>query len=315
MKGYLYILMAMLVWGLEYILIKASAPGSSPFMAGIVMFSVGGGMLFFHLTVSRQFRLGTVKRNIKSLLLVGSIGAGCNIFLLTGVRLTSAANAAVLGKADVLFALIFSALVFHEPIRKNTLWFIPLMIIGMFLLSTGTGLNFGKTGQIGDWLVLGYAFLLALNAYFIKKSVKDTGALLLGFSNCLVNTVVFVVMQLIFYPVADFVSINRQSAAILMAGGLCVYLFFIGYYQALKRLPVWEVRLLMLGVPVVTAVLGFCFIGEVLSGRQLIGMVLILSGAAGILFSGRSVFMKKEILTVGLSSGHKGLVESAKRFE
>ncbi len=299
MKSYLYILMAMLVWGLEYILIKVSAPGSSPLMAGAIMFFVGGLLLFCHLSAGRHLCLRKIKRNLKTLLLVGSIGAGCNIFLLTGVRLTSAANASVLGKADVLFALILSALVFHEQIRKNSLWFVPPMIAGMCLLNTGQGLNIGEPGRVGDWLILGHAFLLALNAYFIKEAVKDTGALLLGFANCLINMIVFVAAQLICYPAADFLNVDSRSAAILAAGGVCVYLFFIGYYQALKRLPVWEVRLLMLGVPVVTAILGACFIGEVPSGRQLTGMALLLSGAAGIVLSGRSTFVKKERLSIG----------------
>ena len=140
---------------------------------------------------------------------------------------------------------------------------------------------------------LGSAFLLSLNAFFIKNVVKDTGALLLGFANCLVNAIVFAAAQMIFYLPSEFLSIDRQNAVVLAAAGVCVYLFFIGYYQALKYLPVWEVRLLMLGVPVVTAILAFCFIGEVLSGRQLIGMTLILSGSSGILLTGRGAAANK----------------------
>lgn len=280
--GYFYILLAVLVWGLEYILIKLSVMKMSPFLAGILMFLSGGVMLLLHLLFTRRLNWTRVHDNIRGLLLVGTVGAGINTLLLTGVRLTTAANASFLGKTDVLFSLFLSAMIFREKIKKNARFFAPVMLAGIYLLTAKDGL---QIGQIGDVFILASAFLLALNAFFIKRVVPHTGALLLGMMNCFVNTVVFSIFHILFGDAYVQASLSLRTASILVGGGMCVYFFFIGYYRALKTLPVWEVRLLMLGVPVVTALLARGFLGETVSVRELAGMVLILFGAAGILVS------------------------------
>ncbi len=286
MKGYLYILSAITAWGFEYVLVKAAGPETSPFLAGTVIFGIAGILLMGSLLCRGKLDMERMQRNLKSMLLIGLVSAACNVCWITGTQLTTVTNAAVLGRTDIMFTLLLTALIFHERIRKAALLFVPVMLTGVWLVLDlkPDRLSFGYTG---DWLVIVSALLLSVNAFIIKRNLQDAGGTLLALGNCTVNIAVFAAVQLLYAPNGFLTEKTWNTLPALAGCGVCSFLFFIGYYQSLKVLPVWEVRLLSLAVPVVAAASGYFILGETASPGNAGGMLLVMAGAAGILLTGR----------------------------
>jgi len=64
----------------------------------------------------------------------------------------------------------------------------------------------------------------------------------------------------------------------LIAAGVCQYLIYVVYYRNLRLFPVWLVRTSLLFMPVYVLIV-MSFFGESITGKQLIGVLVILMGA------------------------------------
>jgi drug/metabolite transporter (DMT)-like permease len=284
MNKYLPLTIAIIAWGFEFLLVKAA--GMSPVLMGLVVFFVAGALLLATSAAKGDLKKDIFMSNWKSMLLIGIIGSGCNLLWLAGTRLTTVASASALSRSDILFTLILSSAIFHEKIRKASIFFIPLMLVGI-AITTDLDFRAMKLDSIGDFLILGSAILLSVNAFIIKKFMKGAGGVNLALANCAVNVVFFSAAAMIFVPSASIALVSFKSWILMISCGCCSFLFFVGYYAALKHLPVWEVRLLCLGVPAVAAFAGYFFLGESMSFYKIMGVSIIVAGAAGIILSGR----------------------------
>ena len=76
---------------------------------------------------------------------------------------------------------------------------------------------------------------------------------------------------------------NRYLAGALLLSGLGQTLIYIVYYANLRRFPVWQVKIFLLLMPIVSALLSFLLFGDAMSGGQYLGMGIVLLGALSIL--------------------------------
>lgn len=287
MTGYLCTVVAVVAWGFEYALVKEGVKSLDPLLAGSMIFLAAAVFLASHAAISgeplaflRSWRLN---------MLVGIVGFGCNALWIYGMRTTSVVNAAVLGRADILFTFLLSVPLFRERIRPGAWCYAPLMLCGI-ILTTRIDISQLRFGVLGDYLILGSAFLLTINVFLIRRAMREIRGVSVALGNVLVNALMF---SAAYFLTGDggghgFAAVSSRSLLILISCGFCSYLFFAGYYAALRRLKVWEVRLLGLGVPVVAGVAGIAFGENIPGGGQLLGGALVLAGAAGIILSGRT---------------------------
>jgi drug/metabolite transporter (DMT)-like permease len=222
------------------------------------------------------------------MLLVGTLSAVLNFAALAALQLTSATNVATLARADVLFSLLLAVLIFHEAVDRVAWLATPLMLGGIALM-TGVLVAPLGIGNIGDGLVLFSAFLVAFNAYIVRYAARRTDPSLVGFINTLVCSIAFLTATLVMpSPGGELLGLAAAFAhPLALTLGLLVALFLAGYCMALRELPVWKVRLLMLLIPVVAAVAGVAWIGEHVSHVKVVGMILVCGGAAGVLAAKR----------------------------
>ena len=78
---------------------------------------------------------------------------------------------------------------------------------------------------------------------------------------------------------------------IVLIGGLAQTGIYFFYYRNLKRFEVWQVKLYLLLMPVFSALIGVLFLNETLSVLQVVGIFVVLSGAALFILGSR---LKKE---------------------
>ena len=256
------------------------------------MFSISAVLLGLTLAGRRVFGRGErmpkapgsgqrARLPIRTMLLVGVVGITVNVLGLWAVKLTRVVNVATLARADALFSLVLSAWVFGEPIGRRAWFFVPVMLGGIGLL-TGFLLHPLEVGNPGDYLILASAFGVALNAYAIKKAVQSVSGLVVG---CVNSTMIglFFVILVACQSREVWQDVTAEAWAALVMLGVLAYLFFASYNTALRSIPVWKVRLVCLLIPVVAALTAWAWFGDRPSSVQVLGMGLILAGAAGII--------------------------------
>ncbi|NQU39845.1 MAG: DMT family transporter [Lentisphaerae bacterium] len=284
MIAYVALAIAILAWGLEYPLMKSVSAELGPMATGAVMFSVAAFLLGAQLAVRGTFRRERLpdRQTLGRLLLIGLIGFLLNAAVLLAVRMTSVTNVATLARTDVLFSLLLAAFIFREKVDRSAWWTTPLMLAGIYLLTGIVTRPFGM-GNGGDALVLLSAFLVALNAYIIRHTAQRVDPTLIGFVNTATNSALFVVAALLVPPhSAGMLALGVAFAhPVALELGCIAAIFFASYYIALRALPVWRVRLLMLMIPVVAALAGTFWLDENITAIEAMGMALICAGAAG----------------------------------
>ena len=147
----------------------------------------------------------------------------------------------------------------HEKIRKTAWISLPLMLAGFFWV---TQVDFTRLslGYLGDYLILGYALMLSVNAFIIKHSMKATGGISVAMFNTAINGL-YLRGGVLRAPVqrggVPLGNIPVVTWIYLIGCGIGSYVFFVSYYASLKLLPIWEVRLLCLTIPVAAALIGW----------------------------------------------------------
>ena len=287
MSAYLCLAIAVLAWGIEYPFLRYSTTSIGFLATGAVMFSIAAALLGLTFLIrGRKARVGdaTEQRRFPygSLILIGAISVGVNVLGLLATKLTSTVNVSTLARSDVLFSLLLSALVFREAMDWKTFLFLPFMLLGICLL-TGILVNAPELGRTGDFVILGSAFFVGLNAFVIKRTVQNISGLMVGFWNSATNGLTFFTAALVSKGWSEsFGRIPPRIWVVLAVLGVLAFAFFASYNAALRALPVWEVRLFCLLIPVVAMVTGWMALKERPTGWQVLGMGLVSGGAAGI---------------------------------
>ena len=82
-------------------------------------------------------------------------------------------------------------------------------------------------------------------------------------------------------------GLGRGFWLLVALGGLAQTGIYFFYYRNLKHFEVWLVKLYLLLMPVLSCFIGVFFLNEELTVRKLLGILVVLAGAAVILLRGR----------------------------
>jgi drug/metabolite transporter (DMT)-like permease len=269
-----------------YLLIRRLNASASPFLLGTA-FRVICLLLFAARAAYRgELRLMVspeVRRALPWLLLV----AACNTFIeagtIVGLRLTTALNATLLGRLDILFAGIIGAMFFQERLRKSDAWAIALLVIGCAGIFS-VRLNGIETHAAGDLMVSGAALLMATNAFVIRFKLAALPNDVIAFHNVLYSTVPLAIASLWETRALSFAALD---VVLLLLLGVAVYGSYVSYYAALKAMAVWRVRTLLLLVPAIVLGVGALMLRDPVSKGQIGGAALVAAGEALLVWSAK----------------------------
>jgi len=222
------------------------------------------------------------------LLVFGCVASVMHFCRKWGVGETSATTAAVVERSEVIFVFIFSYLALKKPVR-------PIGWLGTILVLYGTiqvafvgsaELNFNPLGVAALALV---GLTIAINALIIKTKFTGIPNELIILGSMAVQLTVFSVVV----PSAGMLPEVRALASVpfligLVALGSVIWgVRLVVYYFALKRAPMWAVRMLTLtGLPVATLADLLVLHAPVTAGHVL-GLLAAVAGAALVILAER----------------------------
>ena len=278
-KDGLLALLVVVVWGLNFVVIKVGLHNMPPLMlAGLRFVLVAFPALLF---------IARPKVPLRLLLGYGlTISFGQFAFLFCAIKFGMPAGlASLVLQAQAFFTIILGAGVFGERLQGKQLAGIALAVFGVLVLIEAS-LSGQHIPMIGFALTLAAAFSWACGNIFNKKIMSHSSrppVMSLVVWSALIPIIPFMVASLVFEGPA---SMRQSLVSIYLTTILSlVYLAFVativGYGiwgSLLGRYETWRVAPLSLLVPVVGMASAALLLGESLSLLQLGGAVLIMAG-------------------------------------
>ena len=213
--------------------------------------------------------------------LLGGAFFGVDLGLWTpGMLMAGAGVATVAGNLQVIIVPVFAWLVFRERIRRPFLIAIPVMLVGIVLISGALEQSIGGDVMVGVALSAVAGFAYAGYVLIIGRSVSPghavTQALLAGCSSLVVGTGVASLFG------APTLAVDARSLVILLV--MAIVGQFIGWLAttvALPRLDAATGSTLLLMQPVTAVVGGLLVLGERITVLQWVGIIAIVAAAWG----------------------------------
>ena len=278
-KDGLLALLVVVVWGLNFVVIKVGLHNMPPLMlAGLRFMLVAFPALFFVARPKFPFRL---------LLGYGlTISFGQFAFLFCAINFGMPAGlASLVLQAQAFFTIILGAVVFGERLQSKQLAGIALAVVGVLVLAEAS-LNGQHVALLGFLLTLAAAFSWACGNIFNKKIMQleaRPAVMSLVVWSALIPIVPFMLASyLLDGPTVMLNSLVTIDVTTILS---LVYLAFvatiIGYGiwgTLLGRYETWRVAPLSLLVPVVGIASAALLLDEKLGALQLVGAVLVMAG-------------------------------------
>ncbi|RAU37839.1 O-acetylserine/cysteine exporter [Enterobacter sp. RIT418] len=278
-KDGLLAMLVVVVWGLNFVVIKVGLHNMPPLMlAGLRFMLVAFPALFF-----------VARPKIPFTLLLGyglTISFGQFAFLFCAIKFGMPAGlASLVLQAQAFFTIILGAFVFGERLQGKQLAGIALAIFGVLVLIEAS-LNGQHVALLGFMLTLAAGLSWACGNIFNKLIMQHDArpaVMSLVVWSALIPIVPFLAASLIFDGADAMASslVNIDLTTILSLIYLAFVATLVGYGiwgSLLGRYETWRVAPLSLLVPVIGMASAAVLLDEKLSGLQLVGAALIMAG-------------------------------------
>jgi len=281
--GILSGLAAASIWGGMYVVSKAVMAVIPPYLLLTSRLLLGIITLYLVITVSG--RLKVTSRQFWQVFGVGFVGYGVSVGLqFVGTNLSTASNGSLVTSATPAFVLVFASLLLGEKITWRRLLALLVASLGVLAVIDPRTAQLSSELFIGNLALVGAALTWALYSVLVRKVTRNMDVLS-------VSLVAFAGGLPVSLPLGAWEA-STQGVG-LITPGVIAGVLFIGIISTALAMYLWNSAFAVLdaGVasltffaqPVVGTLLGWLFLGEIITPLFLIGGVLI---GIGIIISG-----------------------------
>ena len=277
LRGALMLLGASFFWGTTFVAQMSGMDGLGPFSYAAARYFIGflamlAVMYFTHEERLRERRAGKYGRGFLA-------GIFCGIFLFlassfqqVAMLYTTAGKSAFITCLYIIFVPLASKLI-GKKIRTENWIGAFLAITGLYFLSIGEEF----TVNFGDFLLLIGAVFWTLQIMAIDKVAKKVDTIDLSTSQVFVTALLsFIVMMIFENPTWD--AIFNAAFPIFYGGVMSSGVAFTLQIYGQKYAEPSAAAILMSFESIFGALSGWLLLGEVMSGREIFGCVLMLAG-------------------------------------
>ncbi len=279
-----------LAWSVYYAASKVLVGATgSPLLAGFLLRTAALVFLTAQLLLDGSFAgLFHKGRALPLLLLIGLFGFLLDLFANLGYARGSLSTGTALLKTDVLMVNLATVILYKKKLYLTDWLGTLVMLLGVLLV---LGVDFGGMAwNVWDLFFLLSAACVTVNAFLIKRAQDRRGqdADSISYYN---NAVVLLLFGCSSALTGDLGRFSPGSLSALWwlvpLGGLAQTGIYFFYYRNLKTHEVWQVKLALLLMPVLSCFIGVFFLDERLTAGKLLGVAVVLLGAALLLLRGR----------------------------
>ena len=279
-----------LAWSVYYAASKVLVGAAgSPLLAGLLLRAAALVFLTAQLLLDGSFsRLFHQGKALRILLLIGVFGFLLDLFANLGYAGGSLSTGTALLKTDVLMVNLVTVILYRKKLYASDWLGTLVMLLGVLLV---LGVNFSELHlNPGDLFFLLSAACVTANAFIIKRAQEHyhEDADMISYYNNAVVLLLFGASSALTGDLGAFApeKLGRLWWLVLL-GGLAQTGIYFFYYRNLKSHEVWVVKLALLLMPVLSCLIGVFFLQETLTGMKVLGIAVVLLGAAILLLRGK----------------------------
>ena len=275
-----------LAWSIYYAVSKVVVGATgSPLLAGFLLRSAALVFLTVQLVLDGSFsRLFHQGKAVFILVVIGVFGFLLDLFANLGYQYGSLSTGTALLKTDVLMVNLATVMIYRKRLYLSDWLGTAIMLVGVLLV---LGVDFGGMElHPTDLFFLLSAACVSVNAFIIKAAQEKyhEDADMISYYNNAVVLLLFGCSAMLAGDMrADAVGTVPGFWWLVALGGLAQTGIYFFYYRNLKHFEVWLVKLYLLLMPVVSCFIGVFFLHEELTAKKLVGILVVLAGAAVIL--------------------------------
>ncbi len=281
MKKYSVVIILAFVWAAYYYSLGISNKQINPFATGVfIRFFTFVILTMVMARGGKLKQLKVEKKFVPRLILIGCMGFLLDITAFLGSRYGNPATGSILLKTDVIMIGILSAVLYKQRLSAKEWTLVGVMLTGVALV---LGIRPGNISfHPTDICFLLSAFFVSVNAFLIKSVQRNNvpNNVIAYYNNFV--TMLFFCAATAIAGVGSDVTAAFGSAPLLAAlavGALGQFFVYIFYYRALQTLPVWNVKVVLLLIPIITLFYDFIFAKAVPTPTMLLGTAIVLTSA------------------------------------
>jgi probable blue pigment (indigoidine) exporter len=260
--------LAPLIWGSTYLVTTELLPPDRPFLAATVR-ALPSGLILLALGRVLPAGIWWWRALVLGVLNIG----GFFVLLFVAAYRLPGGVAAVVMSAQPMVVLVFAALLLGNRIRLIHVVACLLGVLGVSLLVLKSSVRIDLVGVLA---ALGGAISMASGIVFTKRWQRPPEVGLLAFTGWQLTAGGLVLLP----PMLAIEGLPGQLSGPNIVG----FLYLIGFgslfgysvwFRGVDRLPAVTMSFLSFGSPVMAALLGYLFLGQVLSPLQVIGALIV----------------------------------------
>jgi drug/metabolite transporter (DMT)-like permease len=263
------------IWGGMYVVSKVVLEIIPPFT--LVSLRLLLGILTLAIVLLLQGLPKISRREFLQVVGVGFVGYGVSLSLqFLGTKLSTAANGSLVTSATPAFVLLFAWLLLRERITTRRLAALFLATVGVIAVIDPRSAQLNPDLFLGNLLLLGAAITWALYSVLVRKMTQSLDVLpfsLLAFFGGLPVTTPAAAWELNTVGVGE-ISLG-VIGGVLFLGVISTALAMILWNTAFAILDASAASLTFFAQPVVGTLLGWLFLGEIITPLFILGGILI----------------------------------------
>ncbi|MEF8826799.1 MAG: EamA family transporter [Halapricum sp.] len=270
------------IWGSAFVAIKAGLADIPPVLFAAIRYDIAGVLVLGYAAFAvdqwrPRGRTDWAAVAVGAVLLI----AGYHALLFVGEQGTTSAAAAVLVSLSPVLTTGFARLFLPEE-RLTTIGIAGLLLglIGVIVLVRPDPANLLSRDVVSSALVFGAALSFALGSVLTRW--LDAGLPIETMEAwSMVGGALLMHLLALALPGESLATVSWTPRAFVSLGYLSLVASAVGfllYFDLLDRLGPVEINLVSYLAPVVAAVVGFAFLGEVIDAATGVGFLFILSG-------------------------------------
>lgn len=281
LKTFLELLALVLIWSGSWIAIKWGLTEIPPYSLAFFRFLIACPVIVaitYRLEGKKSLKIN--KNEIITFSILGLLGVTLvQAIQVYALKFTSAINSSILINFNVPFIAIFAMIFLGEALNKKTAFGIFVSFIGAVIIVINGSLSGFQKINIGDILIVLTGIFWAAYSIAGKKTMEQRTPLSMTSFSFLFGTI-FLFPMALFESSFSFIGgvTILGVGSVLYLSLLCSVYAYICWNRSMKCEKASNVAMFLYFVPVVTAIMAWFLLGEIITIFTVLGGILVIFG-------------------------------------
>ena len=280
--GIALVLAGGICWGFIGIFVQAIGPVIDPFTLSILRLAIASVLMIPVILYHDGAKAFIIpKRNLRFFALFGlGYWTLYQMCYFSAIQMTSAGVAVILLYTAPFFIIGLARIFLGEKITKRKTAAAVLGVTGVWVMFMSWADGSAPGMVTGGFLGLAAGFFFATYFIYVKKALVSSSPFITAFYSMAFGCIFLTVTTLLFFRSRVYYLLDART--ILLILGVAFVSTTLGgtlNIMGLQRMEAGEAGVLGLIEPITTLIASWLIFGDVLGGRQVIGAMLVLTGA------------------------------------